>query len=241
MLSLMPRKGAGGRYRAGARALIVSLAFAALDLSPGPSPGRGGVPKSLHLSRSYCQAAPPSLAGKAGAPKAWGWSPSGGLGPAAADPDAALQRLAEETDRIKPSAPDGVARLRSVVRGLIDFERAQRREIAALRTGSGVRAATTVSRRRSRKKSGPAASEAPPAAGSPSPSAGAASASGTPATASATAASGALFAKRGLKKVHRAGCVFGERIKVEDRVYFKSMQEATAAGYEACKICRPDR
>jgi len=202
-----------------------------LDLSPGPSPGRGGVPKSLHLSRSSCQAAPPSLAGKG----------VGGLGTAAADPDAALQRLAEETDRIKPSAPDGVARLRSVVRGLIDFERAQRREIAALRTGSGVRAATTVSRRRSRKKSGPAASEAPSAAGSPAPSAGAASASGTPATASAPAASGALFAKRGLKKVHRAGCVFGERIKVEDRVYFKSMQEATAAGYEACKICRPDR
>ena len=103
MLSLMPRKGAGGRYRAGARALIVSLAFAALDLSPGPSPGRGGVPKSLHLSRSYCQAAPPSLAGKAGDAAA----------------DAALQRLAEETDRIKPSAPDAVARLRSVVRGLI--------------------------------------------------------------------------------------------------------------------------
>jgi len=64
MLSLMPRQGAGGRYRAGARALIVSLAFAALDLSPGPAPARGGVPKSLHLSRSYCQAAPPSLAGK---------------------------------------------------------------------------------------------------------------------------------------------------------------------------------
>jgi Metal binding domain of Ada len=53
------------------------------------------------------------------------------------------------------------------------------------------------------------------------------------------AAAGMLFGKRGLKKVHRAGCVFGERIKAEDRVYFKSMQEAAAAGYEACKICRP--
>jgi methylphosphotriester-DNA--protein-cysteine methyltransferase len=39
--------------------------------------------------------------------------------------------------------------------------------------------------------------------------------------------------------VHRAGCVFGERIHTEDRVFFHSMAEAAAAGYEACKICRP--
>jgi hypothetical protein len=188
--------------------------------------------------------APPSLAGKG----------AGGLGPdaapsqraAPADPDAALKRLADETEQIKPSAPDAVARLKSVVRELIDLERAQRREIAALRAAPAARTTASTSRRRSRKKSAPAAAATLPVTTSQTSSVSTTAApsevgGAIQAAAPTQAATGTLFGKRGLKKVHRAGCVFGERIKAEDRVYFKSMQAAAAAGYEACKICHPDR
>jgi hypothetical protein len=239
MLSLPPRQGAGVRHRA--RAFAISLALtASLAAAPDPSPAfpaRGGVPESRHLSPLYCQAAPPSLAGKG----------AGGLGsnhsaplPAAAPTysDAALQRLAEETDQIKPAAPDALARLRTVIRGLIEIERAQCRETAALRARPNLRGTVSASPRRSRQKS-PRATDTPPlAARAPSLAGEPTDASGTSPTTNAPAA-GALFGKRGLKKVHRAGCRFGERIKPEDRIYFKSMQEAAAAGYEACKICKP--
>jgi hypothetical protein len=52
-------------------------------------------------------------------------------------------------------------------------------------------------------------------------------------------AAGALFAKRGLKKFHRAGCHFGERVKLEERVAFATIAAAVAAGLEPCKVCRP--
>ena len=49
MLSPIPRWGAGSRYPAGARAFVIFLVLgvyvaAAPDLSPGPSPTRGGEP-----------------------------------------------------------------------------------------------------------------------------------------------------------------------------------------------------
>jgi hypothetical protein len=139
-----------------------------------------------------------------------------------------------------------VARLKSVVRELIDLERAQRREIAALRGAPAARSTVTTSRRRSRKKGASSAEVAVPSAAGQTSSASTTAAvtdvsGATQAAAPTPATTGTLFGKRGLKKVHRAGCVFGERIKGEDRVYFKSMQEAAAAGYEACKICHPDR
>jgi hypothetical protein len=52
-------------------------------------------------------------------------------------------------------------------------------------------------------------------------------------------AAGSLFAKRGLKKFHRAGCRFGEAVKAEDRVSFATAAAAVAAGLEPCKVCRP--
>jgi methylated-DNA-[protein]-cysteine S-methyltransferase len=38
----------------------------------------------------------------------------------------------------------------------------------------------------------------------------------------------------------RPGCPPGRRTKPENRVYFKSREEARAKGYRACKVCRPD-
>lgn len=215
MLSRPSRGGASCRSWAGAAALAVFLAVAA-SLAAAP----------LKRASSASTAPPaPAAARSAPTPNAAGTAALQG------DTDAALQRLADEADRIDPSAPEAVARLRSVVRGLIEVERAQEREIAALRVDRRGRGTTAASRRRSRAPTPSSAAGAQPAA-----------ASGTPAAAAGTGdppAAGALFAKRGLKKVHRPGCVFGERIHAEDRVFFKSLQEATAAGFEPCKICRP--
>src|SRR5439155_1234432 len=49
-----------------------------------------------------------------------------------------------------------------------------------------------------------------------------------------------FFGNPRTKKYHRSGCQFGERLKESDRVPFASPKEAEAAGYEACKVCRPD-
>ena len=38
----------------------------------------------------------------------------------------------------------------------------------------------------------------------------------------------------------RPGCPPGRRTKPENRIYFKSREEAKARGYRACKVCRPD-
>ena len=38
----------------------------------------------------------------------------------------------------------------------------------------------------------------------------------------------------------RPGCPPGRRTKPENRIYFKSREEARARGYRACKVCRPD-
>jgi hypothetical protein len=212
MLSPARPEGAGARTRSGALVLCLALAG------------------SLAAAPPSAQSPPPPSDGARAAPGT----------PATADPDATLQRLAEEAAQIDPSSSEALARLRTVVRDLIDVERATRREMAALRAelaalrGAGSRrvAAPTSSRRMG--------SEAPPGTDL-SPAAGGAARSKPAAVSSATPTpSGALFGKRGLKKLHRAGCTFGERIKAEDRVTFASMQEAAAAGYEACKVCRPE-
>lgn len=38
----------------------------------------------------------------------------------------------------------------------------------------------------------------------------------------------------------RPGCPPGRRTKPENRVYFRSTEEARAKGYRACKVCKPD-
>jgi methylated-DNA-[protein]-cysteine S-methyltransferase len=38
----------------------------------------------------------------------------------------------------------------------------------------------------------------------------------------------------------RTGCPPGRRTKPENRIHFKSLEEARAKGYRACKVCRPD-
>ena len=38
----------------------------------------------------------------------------------------------------------------------------------------------------------------------------------------------------------RPGCPPGRRTKPENRIYFKSREEARARGYRACKVCKPD-
>ncbi|MDP3063071.1 MAG: Ada metal-binding domain-containing protein [Chloroflexota bacterium] len=38
----------------------------------------------------------------------------------------------------------------------------------------------------------------------------------------------------------RPGCRAGIRMKPENRVSFRSADEARAAGYRACKVCKPD-
>lgn len=38
----------------------------------------------------------------------------------------------------------------------------------------------------------------------------------------------------------RQGCPAGRRMKPENRVTFALAEEARAAGYRACKVCRPD-
>ena len=38
----------------------------------------------------------------------------------------------------------------------------------------------------------------------------------------------------------RPGCPPGRRTKPENRVHFRSQEEARANGYRACKVCKPD-
>jgi metal binding Ada-like protein len=213
-------QGVGDRRWAGAHALWLSLALAApLAAAPASPPPSATAP------------APPPAAADA----------------AKADPHAALQRLAEEIERIDPASPDAIPRLRAVVRELIAINRAGireaqalRNEVAALRGQTSALGAATAPHRRSRKGSAPSAAPVLLTGTAPAGTVTTARApSAAPTGGASPQVSGPLFGKRGLKKVHRPGCVFGERIRAEDRVFFKSMQDATAAGYEACKICRP--
>lgn len=44
-----------------------------------------------------------------------------------------------------------------------------------------------------------------------------------------------------MKKIYcRPGCPSARQTKPDNRIYFKSQEEARAKGYRACKVCRPD-
>jgi hypothetical protein len=148
--------------------------------------------------------------------------------PAARDPEAELQRLLEEVTRLDPKAPDYQARLRLIVENLIRVNQSLARENAALR--QQLAAAPPASPARPASRSGGTKAEAR-TSGS-----GTETAKADP----AATAPGALFGKRGLKKYHRVGCQFGDRINPADRVVFASPEAAKAAGYEPCRVCRPD-
>ena len=143
----------------------------------------------------------------------------------AADPQAELARLADQVSRLDPKAPAYAARIKAVLEELIRVNQALARENAALRAQQA--SASLAPRPKKTRASGGATSTRV---------AGAAPAAG----AAPSAQTGPLFGKRGLKKYHRAGCTFGERIKNEDRVYFATPAAAQAAGYDACKVCHPE-
>jgi len=52
---------------------------------------------------------------------------------------------------------------------------------------------------------------------------------------------GAFIGGRGNKKVHCSSCQYGQKILARNRVLFKSYEEAAAAGYIPCRICKPDQ
>lgn len=185
-----------------------------------------------------------------------GWSAPAAVG----EPDWPV--LLEKLQSLDTTKPEAMATLRDVLAELIRGRQASeqesalkqeleakskeiealRAEVQTLRTQVSATSATRAYRATTRGKpatGAPAAStmaRATPALGaSPGPLA----ASPSPAVPSNAPATAALFGKRGLKKLHRADCQFGRRIAEGDRVYFKSVQEAAAAGYEACKICKP--
>jgi hypothetical protein len=171
----------------------------------------------------------------------WYAVPAGAAAPAAPPtaapttdaPPPESQALLRALESLDPSKPETVAVLKDAVAQLFRRCDAQQKEIEALRAElQTLRAApsTTPSSSTRRRTSKPTASSSSPTATSPR-------------TASSTAAANSqtpFFAKTGGKsKVHRTGCMFGERIKESDRVYFKTLDEATKAGYEACKVCKP--
>ncbi|MCD4740021.1 hypothetical protein K8R43_02375 [archaeon] len=50
---------------------------------------------------------------------------------------------------------------------------------------------------------------------------------------------GPLIASKYSDVFHRADCPHAQRIKLENIVYFETVEEAEAAGYRACMVCRP--
>jgi methylphosphotriester-DNA--protein-cysteine methyltransferase len=40
-------------------------------------------------------------------------------------------------------------------------------------------------------------------------------------------------------KFHYTDCIWAERIKKENKIVFKTREEARQNGYIACKVCRP--
>jgi methylphosphotriester-DNA--protein-cysteine methyltransferase len=57
----------------------------------------------------------------------------------------------------------------------------------------------------------------------------------------APAEGGAFMGSRRSGKAHRADCIYGRQIPDRNRVSFTTYEEAAAAGYIPCKVCRPDR
>ncbi|QIB68631.1 hypothetical protein Ami103574_04540 [Aminipila butyrica] len=59
------------------------------------------------------------------------------------------------------------------------------------------------------------------------------------ATPSVTQAEAAYVGNNGTKKYHKLDCRYVNSIKAENVAYFKTKLDATAVGYEACKVCNP--
>jgi hypothetical protein len=141
--------------------------------------------------------------------------------PTAHDPEADLQRLLDQVGRLDPKSADYSTRLKGILQELIRVNQDLARENAALRRQlAGGRSAR------------PARSAA---TGQPGASTGADAKDPKKSTNGS-----AFFGNRGTKKFHRAGCQFGERTRDADRVPFATPAEAVAAGYVACRVCRPD-
>jgi methylphosphotriester-DNA--protein-cysteine methyltransferase len=78
-----------------------------------------------------------------------------------------------------------------------------------------------------------AGAAAPAVVAPPAASAEAAPAAGAPST--------APFVGHAVsKKVHLASCEWAQKIQPSHRVYFNTYPEAAAAGFAACKVCKPD-
>lgn len=145
--------------------------------------------------------------------------------PPSDDPQARLARLADQVSHLDPKSPTYAPRVKAVLEELVRVNQELARENAALKAQQA--AGPSSARPKKPRASGGASA--------------ARTASGAATTAGTTGAqAGPLFGKRGLKKYHRAGCTFGERIKAEDRVYFATPAAAQAAGYEPCKVCHPE-
>jgi hypothetical protein len=151
---------------------------------------------------------------------------------AASEPD--WQGLQKKIESVDPAKPEALALLRDVVAELIRIQEAKSKELEALRAEvqalrAQIPVTTSTRGYRGATRSAPASASSAPSSSSPKPQPG-----------NAVAAPTGLFGKVGLTKVHRADCQFGGRIKESDRRYFKSVQEAAAAGYEPCKVCKPE-
>jgi len=59
------------------------------------------------------------------------------------------------------------------------------------------------------------------------------------ATTSAPATSKSYVGSVSSDKYHRPGCRWAENIKPDNAVWFSTKEEAAAAGYVACKTCKP--
>jgi hypothetical protein len=157
-------------------------------------------------------------------------APPAAAAPAAteAGPVTELLQIEAAARALDPAAPDAVAHLRELLARLARVSAQLASEQARLRqTHAAANAPRPASPAKPAVRRGGAT-----AAGKPSPSAAAAKPGDTPTSAG-------FFAKRGLKKFHRPGCQFGERVKTEERVYFARPADAVAAGLEPCKVCRP--
>lgn len=51
---------------------------------------------------------------------------------------------------------------------------------------------------------------------------------------------GPFIGSAGAKKFHAAGCRYAAGISERNRVYFRTYDEAVQAGFEPCKVCRPE-
>src|SRR5262249_45816150 len=136
-----------------------------------------------------------------------GSAPAAGPSPAPPAPGAStsadlvneFHQLETAAHALDPAAPDATPRLRDLAERLARAGGQLAREVAQLRAGREATAARVGASPRGGSHP-PAVSRAGAASAAPRPGAGATSES---------APSAPFFARRGLRKFHRAGCVFG--------------------------------